>query len=89
MPQTFQGRTRTCRVHQDLPHRVRGHQLLIHTTLGREQGTSCPASCRRPVDHKVSGGDLEDLDLSPLPVREAEADARSLWPWRQMSSRRT
>lgn len=43
----------------------RSISYFIHTTLGRGQGTSCPASCPHPVDHKVSGGDLEDLDLSP------------------------
>lgn len=43
---------------------------FIHATLGRA-GDPLPASCPHPVDHKVSGGDREDLDLSPSAREES------------------
>lgn len=43
---------------------------FIHATLSRARDP-LPASCLHPVDHKVSGGDREDLDLSPSAREES------------------
>lgn len=52
MPQTFQGRTRTCRAHHDQPHRLRGHQLLYPHHPGQGEG---PAACLLPLSCRPQG----------------------------------